>query len=89
MAPAAARDRARTTEALHRNPVGIDDHLDGVPLDAGKRDRYQDFGIGRGDIDRRLPTEVVSRLGDRPEELTMQPLGAIYHLAGPGPHWNF
>src|ERR1700726_4357673 len=86
MHAAAARDRTRTTETHYRDPVGIDCHLHGVTVDAGKDDGYQNFRIGLGDIDRRFPAQFANRRGDRLEELAMQSLGAIDHLASRRPH---
>ena len=50
MNEAAARHRTRTAETHHQDPAGIDRHFHRSPIDAGKRDGDQDFGIGLGDI---------------------------------------
>ena len=63
-----------------------DRHFHRSPIDAGKRDRDQEFGLGLRDIDRRFPAQVMDLCGYRLEELAMQSLGAINQLTSPGPH---
>ena len=68
------------------NATSVDRDLDVLWCDPWERNSDADFPVGVGDIDWGFPGEVVARSGDRLKELSMQPLGAIDHLARPGPH---
>src|SRR5690348_4829230 len=81
-----ARAERHLAARTHDDAAGIEQHFDAFRRNARKRDHDEIAFFILENVDRRLPHGPGAARRAQPEELAMEALGLLEHLAGFRPH---